>query len=124
MSKKNKAKKKQEVTAFEEPAKEVPVATEEVNTSSKVEEKAKNKDNKDKKVDKKGKKEKVKEKGKLARKARETTSELKKVTWPTFKDVVKRTGVVLAVVVIFAVILFGIDSLFGFLFGLLTGNGQ
>ena len=124
MSKKNKAKKKQEVTAFEEPAKEVPVATEEVKTSSKVEEKAKNKDNKDKKVDKKGKKEKVKEKGKLARKARETTSELKKVTWPTFKDVVKRTGVVLAVVVIFAVILFGIDSLFGFLFGLLTGKGQ
>ena len=124
MSKKNKAKKKQEVTAFEEPAKEVPVATEEVKTSSKVEEKAKNKDSKDKKVDKKGKKEKVKEKGKLARKARETTSELKKVTWPTFKDVVKRTGVVLAVVVIFAVILFGIDSLFGFLFGLLTGNGQ
>ena len=123
MSKKNKAKKKQEVTAFEEPAKEVPVATEGVKTSSKVEEKAKNKDNKDKKVDKKGKKEKVKEKGKLARKARETTSELKKVTWPTFKDVVKRTGVVLAVVVIFAVILFGIDSLFGFLFGLLTGNG-
>ena len=105
MSKKNKAKKKQEVTAFEEPAKEIPVATEEVKTSSKVEEKAKNKDNKDKKVDKKGKKEKVKEKGKLARKARETTSELKKVTWPTFKDVVKRTGVVLAVVVIFAVIL-------------------
>lgn len=124
MAKKNKAKKKQEVTAFEEPAKEVPVATEEVKTSSKVEEKAKNKDNKDKKVNKKGKKEKVKEKGKLARKARETTSELKKVTWPTFKDVVKRTGVVLAVVVIFAVILFGIDSLFGFLFGLLTGNGQ
>lgn len=124
MSKKNKAKKKQEVTAFEEPAKEVPVATEEVKTSSKVEEKAKNKDSKDKKVDKKGKKEKVKEKGKLARKARETTSELKKVTWPTFKDVVKRTGVVLAVVIIFAVILFGIDSLFGFLFGLLTGNGQ
>lgn len=123
MSKKNKAKKKQEVTAFEEPAKEVPVATEEVKTSSKVEEKAKNKDNKDKKVDKKGKKEKVKEKGKLARKARETTSELKKVTWPTFKDVVKRTGVVLAVVVIFAVILFGIDSLFWFLFKLL-GNGQ
>ena len=126
MAKKNKAKKKQEVTAFEEPAKEVPVATEEVKTSSKVEEKAKskNKDNKDKKVDKKGKKEKVKEKGKLARKARETTSELKKVTWPTFKDVVKRTGVVLAVVVIFAVILFGIDSLFGFLFELLTRNGQ
>ena len=123
MSKKNKAKKKQEVTAFEEPAKEVPVATEEVKTSSKVEEKEKSK-NKDKKVDKKGKKEKVKEKGKLARKARETTSELKKVTWPTFKDVVKRTGVVLAVVIIFAVILFGIDSLFGFLFGLLTGNGQ
>lgn len=123
MSKKNKAGKKQEVTAFEEPAKEVPVATEEVKTSSKVEEKAKSK-NKDKKVDKKGKKEKVKEKGKLARKARETTSELKKVTWPTFKDVVKRTGVVLAVVIIFAVILFGIDSLFGFLFGLLTGNGQ
>ena len=46
-------------------------------------------------------------------------SELKKVTWPTFKEVVKKTGIVLAVVIIFALILLLIDYLLGLLFGLL-----
>lgn len=36
-------------------------------------------------------------------------SELKKVTWPKGKDVVKSTAVVLVVVVVFFVVLFGID---------------
>lgn len=36
-------------------------------------------------------------------------SELKKVTWPKGKTVVKSTGVVLAVVVVFFIVLFGID---------------
>ncbi|MBQ3158296.1 MAG: preprotein translocase subunit SecE [Clostridia bacterium] len=66
------------------------------------------------------KKEKKPRERKLGKKAKEMTSELKKVTWPTFKDVVKKTGVVLAVVVIFAVVLFGIDTLLGFLFDLLV----
>ncbi|MBP5373108.1 MAG: preprotein translocase subunit SecE [Clostridia bacterium] len=37
-------------------------------------------------------------------------SELKKVTWPTFGTVVKQTGVVLVVVLVFLVVVTGIDS--------------
>lgn len=65
------------------------------------------------------KKEKKPKERKLAKKARETASELKKVTWPTFGEVCKKTGIVLAVVLLFALVLFGLDTLFGFLFGLL-----
>lgn len=86
------------------------------NESSKVEVKKEEKV-KSGKADKKVKKEK---KHVIAKKTKETVSELKKVTWPTFPEVVKRTGVVLVVVIIFAVILFGLDSLFGFLFSLLN----
>lgn len=42
-------------------------------------------------------------------------SELKKVTWPTFKTVLKNLGIVLLVVLFFAVIIFGVDSLFAYL---------
>ena len=77
-----------------------------------VKQESQNKDNKksnDKKNIKNNKKDK-KEKGKFKRKAKETMSELKKVTWPTFGEVCKRTGVVLAVVLVFAVVLFGMDT--------------
>ncbi len=47
-------------------------------------------------------------------------SELKKVTWPTFKTVLKNTGIVLLVVLFFGVIIFGVDSLFTWLVGLLA----
>lgn len=78
--------------------------------------------NKDKvKNNKKMKKDK-KEKGKIKRKAKETISEIKKVTWPSFGEVCKKTGVVLVVVLIFAVVLFGIDYGLGSLMGLLTGR--
>jgi len=66
------------------------------------------------------KKEKKTKENKLGKKTRELSSELKKVTWPTFKDVVKKTGVVLAVVAVFAVVIFGIDMLLGFLRNLLA----
>ena len=56
---------------------------------------------------------------KLAKKTTETISELKKVTWPSFGKVVKQTAVVLGVVLFFTVVLFGIDRLFAWLFGLL-----
>ena len=79
---------------------------------------AKDKKAKSGKNDKKGKK---KEKGKLKRKAKETMSELKKVTWPTFGDVCKKTGVVLVVVLVFAVVVFGIDYCLGLLMNLLKG---
>ena len=77
------------------------------------------KDNKQNKQKDK-KKSKVKKPSKTAKRIKETTSELKKVTWPTFGTVVKKTGVVLAVVLIFAVVLFGIDRLLSWLFELLT----
>jgi preprotein translocase subunit SecE len=78
----------------------------------------------DKKVEnnKKAKKQKVAKKGGIGKKLKETGSELKKVTWPDFPKVVKKTGVVIAVVIIFTVILFGVDRLIGFLFSLLTKN--
>ncbi|MFA6860419.1 MAG: preprotein translocase subunit SecE [Clostridia bacterium] len=50
---------------------------------------------------------------------KETGSELKKVTWPSFGKVVKQTGVVLAVVIFFMIILFAFDRLLAFLFGLI-----
>lgn len=40
---------------------------------------------------------------------KETTAELKKVAWPSFGKVAKTTGVVLAVVGIFTLVLLGID---------------
>lgn len=76
-------------------------------------------DNKAKKEDKK-KAKKEKKQNKVAKKTKETFSELKKVSWPSFGQVVKKTGVVLAVVVIFTVVLFGIDYLLGLLFNLFT----
>ena len=47
-------------------------------------------------------------------------SELKKVTWPKGKDVVKNTTVVLVVVVMFFVILFAMDYVLAGLLGLIT----
>ena len=89
-------------------------ATEEKDKTSQKDKKAEDKKNP------KNKKNAKKEKGKLKRKAKETLSEIKKVTWPTFGEVCKRTGVVLVVVLIFAVVLVGIDLGLGALMGLLT----
>ncbi len=52
------------------------------------------------------------EKKSLSKKFKETTSELKKVSWPSFSKVAKATGVVIAVAVICTLVLFGIDMLF------------
>ncbi len=42
-------------------------------------------------------------------------SELKKVTWPTFKKVVSNTLIVLAVVLFFSLVVFGFDTGFMYL---------
>ena len=68
---------------------------------------------------KKQKKEKVKKPSKFAKSLKDTGAELKKVTWPKFKDVVKQTGVVLVVVIVFTLVLFGLDRLCSWLVGLL-----
>ena len=74
------------------------------------------KNNKDSKKDKKKKK----EKSNKSNKAKEMASELKKVTWPSFTTVLTKTGVVLAVVLFFFAVLFGIDYLLSLLYELLT----
>ena len=70
-----------------------------------LEEKDKTKNNKGKKT----KKANDAPKGGLGKKVKEIFSELKKVSWPSFKSVVKNTGVVIVVVLVFTVVLFGID---------------
>ena len=51
---------------------------------------------------------------------KETFSELKKVTWPSLSTVVKQTGIVLVVVLIFLVVLMCFDQLLGWLYKLLV----
>ncbi len=66
------------------------------------------------------KKPKEKKKGRIAAWFREIRSELKKISWPTFKKVLKQLGVVIAVVVCFLIVIFAFDSLFAWLLGLLV----
>lgn len=52
---------------------------------------------------------------------RDTKSELKKVAWPSKKDIKNNTIVVLAVVAIAAVVLIALDAVFGGIMGLIIG---
>ena len=54
----------------------------------------------------------AKKDSKLAKYLRSTKSEMKKIVWPTFDQVVKNTLIVLAVVIIVALIIAGLDLLF------------
>lgn len=74
---------------------------------------------KENKKDKKNKK-KEKKQGGLGRKTKETMSELKKVTWPSFGEVAKKTGVVVAFVLIFGLFFYGVNALLGWLVTLLA----
>lgn len=105
---------------------ETPVV-EEVPMSEKDSKKlAKAQEKKDKKIAKekadKKKKEAREKAGKVGvgRRLKETGSELKKISWPSFKQVVKKTGVVIAVVLFFAVVLFAFDRLLSWLYSLLV----
>ena len=51
---------------------------------------------------------------------KETFGELKKVTWPSFGKTMKQTGMVLSVVLIFGVLVLGIDLLVGEIIKLLS----
>lgn len=42
---------------------------------------------------------------------KEVFSELKKVTWPTFKDLVKHTSAVIVFILVVGVIIFGVDTI-------------
>ena len=93
------------------------VVTQEVATKAEVKKESKPIVVKAKKKEKKDKKSSV-----MVKKRKETGSELKKVSWPTFPKVIKQTGVVFAVVLIFTTILLGIDRLLSWLFDLLTSG--
>ncbi len=59
----------------------------------------------------------------MGRKLKETFSELKRVTWPTFPKVLKSTGTVLLVVLVFLVVLTLINQGLQALLELLTSIG-
>lgn len=59
----------------------------------------------------------------FGRKMKEIFSELKRVTWPTFPKVVKATCVVLVVVLVFTVVVTGINQGLQALLNLVTGIG-
>ena len=61
-----------------------------------------------------------KERGGFGRRIKETGSELKKVSWPRFRQVVKKTSLVIAVVLFFLLVIYGFDQLLSLLYGLLT----
>ena len=50
-----------------------------------------------------------------------TKGELKKIVWPSKKDVIKNTGVVIGFVIILAILVFVLDFAFGKLFELVVG---
>lgn len=58
------------------------------------------------------------------RKIKETFSELKRVTWPSFPKVVKSTCVVLVVVLVFTVIVTGLNYGLQELLNLITSIGE
>ena len=65
------------------------------------------------------KKKKEKKPSKVAKALKDTGNELKKVSWPKFKEVAKQTGIVLVFVLVCAVVLLGVDKLCELLTGLL-----
>lgn len=64
----------------------------------------------------------VTKKGRVGRYFRELGSELKKVSWASFKEVVKKTGIVLVVVLAFLVLVFLFDIGVGYLYDLLVAS--
>ena len=74
-----------------------------------LKEKAKADKQKAKEKAKKDRKEKKKNKRSLVTRIKDTGAELKKVRWPSIRTAIKQTGVVLAVVLIFGLVVFALD---------------
>lgn len=62
---------------------------------------------------------KVKSENRLVRYLKDTRAEVAKVTWPTREEGIRLTWVVFIVTVISAIVLFGIDTLFGSIISLI-----
>ncbi|HHY54793.1 MAG TPA: preprotein translocase subunit SecE [Chloroflexi bacterium] len=50
---------------------------------------------------------------------KDTRAEIGKVTWPTREEGLRLSGIVFVVTVVSTIVLFGVDSLFAFVIGLL-----
>ena len=97
------------------------VNQQQIEAENKIVDGAVQREEKNKKIDNKTKaKKKEKKQSKIAKTTKETVSELKKVTWPTFGEVVKKTGIVIAFVVIFGLFIYGVNTLLAWLTGLLV----
>ncbi|MDE7158973.1 MAG: preprotein translocase subunit SecE [Clostridiales bacterium] len=87
----------------------------------------KEQDGKKEAVDKKAKKQDKNKKPnvfvRMGRKLKETFSELKRVTWPTFGKALKATGVVIVIVLIFTIVVTGVNYGFTELLKLITDLG-
>lgn len=59
----------------------------------------------------------------MGRSLKETFSELKRVTWPTFGKALKATGVVLVIVLVFTVVVTAVNYGLSELLALITGLG-
>ena len=55
---------------------------------------------------------------------REARNEVRKVVWPTRKETIQTTGLVFVVVIIVAIMLWGLDSFLGWAVGQLLGWGS
>ena len=53
---------------------------------------------------------------------RDTRAEIAKVTWPTREEGLRLSGIVLLITAISTIVLFAIDSFFGYVVGLLIQN--
>ncbi|GIV69917.1 preprotein translocase subunit SecE [Caldilinea sp.] len=55
----------------------------------------------------------------IVRYLKDTRAEIAKVTWPTREEGLRLSAIVFVVTIIATIVLFGVDSLFGFIIGLL-----
>ena len=93
---------------------------------SQKEEKGLEKDSQSKKPEKSKKQDKNKKPNvfvRMGRKLKETFSELKRVTWPGFGKALKATGIVVGIVVVFMVVVTGVNYGFSELLKFLTSLG-
>lgn len=60
----------------------------------------------------------------FGKKMKEMWSELKNVTWPKMPKVIKQTGVVLGVILVFLILITAIDAGFGELLRVLVNAGK
>ncbi len=73
-----------------------------------------------KNAEQKAKQKKAKNEKPKRHRIKETISELKKVSWPSFGKACKQTGAVLVVVLVFMLVILGVDSLISWIINLIV----